>query len=95
MANKSSTAHAALALGVTLASSTVLMASASADANPFGMTELSSGYQVAMEGKCGGKMMDKAKEGKCGGKMMDKAKEGKCGGKMMDKAMEGKCGGNK
>lgn len=42
--------------------------------NPFGMQELSGGYNVAMsegtcgEGKCGG---DKAKEAKCG--------EGKCG----------------
>jgi len=61
--------------------------SANASENPFGMQELSSGYEVAMstsegmcgEGKCGG---DKGKEGKCGG---DKAKEAKCG--------EGKCGG--
>lgn len=67
---------------------------ANAVENPFGMTELDNGYQIAMstmpegyygskdgEGKCGG---DKAKkDGKCGG---DKAKkDGKCG--------EGKCGG--
>ena len=65
---------------------------ASADQNPFTMTELSSGYMVADkhegkcgEGKCGG---DKAKEGKCG--------EGKCGGeKAKGKAMEGKCGEGK
>jgi uncharacterized low-complexity protein len=59
---------------------------ASADQNPFAMTELSSGYMVAdkHEGKCG--------EGKCGGEktreeMKEKAMEGKCG--------EGKCGGDK
>ncbi|HBS27112.1 MAG TPA: hypothetical protein DD827_08310, partial [Gammaproteobacteria bacterium] len=52
-----------------LAGSLAFSGAASADANPFGLTDLSSGYQVAMEGKCG--------EGKCGG---DKAKaEGKCG----------------
>jgi len=66
---------------------------ANASENPFGMQELSSGYDVAMstsegmcgEGKCGG---DKGKkEGKCGeGKCGDKkGKEAKCG--------EGKCGG--
>ena len=46
---------------------------ASADANPFGMQNLESGYMQVAEGKCGeGKMK---KEGKCG--------EGKCGeGKM-------------
>jgi uncharacterized low-complexity protein len=70
---------------------------ASADQNPFSMTELSSGYMVADkhegkcgEGKCGGdKAKGKAMEGKCGeGKCGgDKAKEGKCG--------EGKCGGDK
>lgn len=74
---------------------------ASADQNPFAMTELSSGYMVAdkHEGKCGGEktreqMKEKAMEGKCGGdkakeKTKEKAKdmEGKCG--------EGKCGGNR
>ena len=66
---------------------------ASADANPFGMTDLNSGYQQVAEGKCG--------EGKCGAK--DKAKkegkcgEGKCGGdkKKEAKCGEGKCGGKK
>jgi uncharacterized low-complexity protein len=77
---------------------------ASADQNPFAMTELSSGYMVADkhegkcgEGKCGGEktqeqMKEKAMEGKCG--------EGKCGGEktqeqMKEKAMEGKCGEGK
>ncbi len=73
-----------------------------ADANPFAMNELSSGYmQVAAaegkcgEGKCGGDMMKAkkakmAKDGKCG--------EGKCGGDKMakdGKCGEGKCGGDK
>ena len=52
---------------------------ANASENPFGMQELSAGYDVAMstsEGMCG--------EGKCGG---DKGAEGKCG--------EGKCGEGK
>jgi uncharacterized low-complexity protein len=77
---------------------------ASADQNPFAMTELSSGYMVADqhegkcgEGRCGGdkakeKVKEKATEGKCG--------EGKCGGdkakeKTKEKAMEGKCGEGK
>ena len=47
--------------------------------NPFALSALSSGYQVA-DGH------DKAKEGKCG--------EGKCGGDKA-KAMEGKCGAKK
>ena len=63
------------AFAVSLASSPIV----SAAENPFGMTELSSGYMVAeAEGKCG--------EGKCGEGKTDKA-EGKCG--------EGKCGGDK
>ncbi|RLA20782.1 MAG: hypothetical protein DRQ56_02360, partial [Gammaproteobacteria bacterium] len=73
---------------------------ANADASPFGMSDLSEGYQVAVhtadhkeaakkaEGKCG--------EGKCGdmGKKAEKAAEGKCGdmGKKAEKAAEGKCG---
>ena len=78
--------------------------------NPFALSGMSSGYQVAdnhaaksAEGKCGGmkaaadgKMKDgKCGEGKCGGdKAKSKAMEGKCGGDKA-KAMEGKCGGDK
>ena len=65
---------------------------AQADANPFALTEMSSGYmQVAQadkqeEMKCGASM--KKKEGSCG--------EGKCGGKMAAPKMpEGKCAGKK
>ena len=59
----------AAALGAAFAMS-LAAAPVSADtANPFGMSDLNSGYQQVAEGKCG--------EGKCGG---DKAKkEGKCG----------------
>ncbi len=79
--------------------------SVNASENPFGMQELSAGYNVAMsegtcgEGKCGGDKAKEAKcgegkcgEGKCGGDKAKEAKcgEGKCGG---DKAKEAKCGG--
>ncbi len=66
----------------------------SAEANPFGMTELSNGYmQVAEAEKAeqAEKGMPGMKEGTCG--------EGKCGGAMMSapdtKAKEGNCAGNK
>lgn len=69
-----------LAAGLALAGSLAGVSVAQADANPFGMTALSSGYMAMSsdsEGKCG--------EGKCGGDKKDA--EGKCG--------EGKCGGDK
>jgi uncharacterized low-complexity protein len=70
----------------------------SAAENPFALSGLTSGYQVAdnhgakpaakpAEGKCG--------EGKCGAKAGAKPMDGKCGGaaKMKDgKCGEGKCG---
>jgi len=93
----------ALAIGATF---TIGLAATPVNAaeNPFGMTDLSSGYmQVASagdkgeEGKCG--------EGKCGGDKSkdgdaDKGEEGKCGGDKgkdgdADKGAEGKCGGDK
>ncbi|HHH43000.1 MAG TPA: hypothetical protein ENK49_02590 [Gammaproteobacteria bacterium] len=93
----------AVALGAAFVTSLAGTSIANAAENPFGMTELSSGYMVAEEGKCGGMKKgdhdsaDKMKkEGKCG-EGMDKSKmdkEGKCGEGMdkskMDK--EGKCG---
>ncbi len=90
---------AALVMG--MASVSVL----AADSNPFGMTSLSGGYQVAVnEGKCGeGKCGDKAAagktkdaEGKCGESKDAKEAEGKCGGDKAEgkpKVQEGKCGG--
>ena len=61
------------AIGTVLATSAFGLSSASAEENPFQMTELPSGYMVAgKEGSCG--------EGKCG--------EGQCGGKMAVKMMD-------
>ena len=96
MSKKTVLKPVAVALGAAFVTSLAGASIANAAENPFGMTELSSGYMVAegdmKEGKCGeGKMK---KEGKCGegkcGEGMDKSKmkkEGKCG--------EGKCGGAK
>ena len=79
----------ATALGTAFAAGLAAAPVASAAENPFALTGLSSGYQVAdnhaakpAEGKCGGDKA-KAKDGKCGDKA--KMKDGKCG--------EGKCGG--
>ena len=86
-----------LALGAAFITSLAGASVANAAENPFGMTELSSGYMVAdsKEGKCGEGMKDK--EGKCGEGM--KGKEGKCGGESKEKKEgkcgEGKCGGEK
>ena len=77
----------ALAVGAALATSMAAATVAKADASPFGLTSLSSGYMVDVgEGKCG--------EGKCGGekKAEGKCGEGKCGG---EKGAEGKCGEGK
>jgi uncharacterized low-complexity protein len=78
-----------LAAGLALAGSLAGVSMAHADANPFGMTALSSGYMamgVVSEGKCG--------EGKCGGEKEGEGKcgEGKCGA---EKEGEGKCGEGK
>lgn len=78
------------AMGVAIMSS--FSATANAEANPFGMTELSSGYMQLAEAK--------APEMKCGASMkMDgaaKTAEGACAGaKTPAKAAEGKCGEGK
>ena len=92
-----------VALGTTFIAAMSASPVANADANPFGMQNLESGYMQVAEGKCGegkcgeGKMeKEQAKEGKCG--EGDKAKkEGKCGegdkAKKEGKCGEGKCGG--
>ena len=86
----------AIALGAAFVTTLASAPIANAAENPFAMSELSSGYQVAdshMEGGDKGKAEGKCGEGKCGGDKAeaeggDKAKaEGKCG--------EGKCGGEK
>ena len=81
-----------IALGTTFVAAMSASPVANADANPFGMQTLESGYMQVAEGKCGEGKCGEGKcgegktkeEGKCGG---DKAKEAKCG--------EGKCGGDK
>jgi len=79
MPKKSELNPLAAALGAALAASAFTIPAASAEENPFTMTELSSGYMVAgKEGKCG--------EGKCGGMKM---KEDMCGMKMMDADEDG------
>ena len=96
-----------IALGTTFIAAMSASPVANADANPFGMQNLESGYMQVAEGKCGegkcgeGKMeKEQAKEGKCGegkcgeGKMKkEQAKEGKCGEGKAKK--EGKCGEGK
>ena len=69
------------AIGGAFAATLIAGGAVAAD-NPFGMTQLDQGYQVAMS--------DKADEGKCGESKCgaNKArKDGKCG--------ESKCGANK
>ncbi len=77
-----------------------LAAASVANASPFSLTALGSGYMQASENSGGAKATEgKCGEGKCGGSMKegDKAKEGKCGeGKCgANKAKEGACGGDK
>jgi uncharacterized low-complexity protein len=84
----------AAAIGAAFAGSMMMAGAASADANPFALSELAGGYaQVASahEGKCGaGKCGgEKGAEGKCGA---GKCGAGKCGG---EKGAEGKCGAGK
>ncbi len=65
MSSKSELTSLAAAISAALAASAFTIPNASADENPFTITDLSARYMVAgKEGSCG--------EGKCG--------EGKCGG---------------
>ena len=74
----------AAAVGTAFAAGLAAAPVASAAENPFALSGLSSGYQVAdastpakpMEGKCGCMYM-KAGEGKCGMPMADTNKDGK------------------
>ena len=69
----------AAALGAAFITSVSFTSPVSAEVNPFGITELETGYMVLAEAKCG--------EGKCGDKKaVKKAAEAKCGeGKCRDK----------
>lgn len=94
-----------MAAGIALAGSLAGISAAQADANPFGMTALSSGYMtMATVGEHGGEKKEgegKCGEGKCGGDKKEgegKCGEGKCGGEKKEgegKCGEGKCGGDK
>jgi uncharacterized low-complexity protein len=88
----------AAAIGASFVATMAASPVVSADQNPFAMSPLSSGYQVAgKDGNCGGM---KGKEAHCGGK---KNGEAHCGGKKGDmkkgkkegQCGEGKCGGKK
>jgi uncharacterized low-complexity protein len=109
MTKKSNLKPVAAVIGAALVGSLSAVGAANAADNPFGASQLQSGYmQLASsheggEGKCGGEKKEaegekKAEqEGKCGEGMM-KEGEGKCGeGKEMKegKCGEGKCGGEK
>ena len=74
----------AAALGTAFALSIATSPVAADSANPFGMSDLVSGYSVAMGDKPAEK---KAADGKCG--------EGKCGADKAKKATDGKCGADK
>jgi uncharacterized low-complexity protein len=104
MSKKSSLKPLAAAVGTAVIASLAAVPVAQADASPFGMTDLGSGYQVAAEGKCGeskAKEAAKEAEGKCGeskAKEAAKEAEGKCGeskAKEAAKETEGKCGASK
>lgn len=92
----------AAAVGAVFATSLAYGGAAQANTNPFSLTDLGQGYQVASshEGQCAGNTEEKGKEGECAGKTEQKkeTKEGECaakkeGGEKGDK--EGKCGEGK
>lgn len=99
MSRKDESKYLAAAIGTAFVASMTFAGTAAADANPFQVAELDSGYlQLAdahagdkdAEGKCG--------EAKCGGDKAEKKEdaEGSCGGdKDGDKDAEGSCGGDK
>jgi uncharacterized low-complexity protein len=88
-------------LAFAFAATVALSPLASAAGNPFALTALSSGYQLAQadvkqkDGKCGeakcGANKAKAQEAKCGADK--KVADGSCGANK--KAQEGSCGANK
>jgi uncharacterized low-complexity protein len=98
--NKSMKKSLAVALGTTFAAAMSASPVVNAEANPFGMQNLESGYVHVADAKCGGSK-DAAKtegEAKCGANKDKMKKEGKCGeGKCGEKrkANEGKCGEGK
>jgi uncharacterized low-complexity protein len=93
-----------VALGAAFVSSLAGTSVASAEQNPFSMTELPSGYMVAehAEGKCGAAKSgeDKHEEGKCGAAKTEEgasgdASEADAAHGMSKEKAEGKCGEGK
>ncbi len=80
---KKSNKPLAIVLGSALIASAGFTSANAADTNPFAITALETGYQVAMSGK------SKDKEGKCSS---HKKKSGNCGG---SKKKSGSCGASK
>ncbi|MGD8514632.1 MAG: hypothetical protein PVF52_03390 [Granulosicoccaceae bacterium] len=106
MSKKTTMKPLAAALGTAFALGVAATPAAADNANPFGMTDLSHGYQQIAEAKCGGQKADKmqAEEGKCGAQQKAEKKgteakcgEGKCGEgkKATAKEQEAKCGAKK
>lgn len=108
MSHQSNKSIFTLAIGATALASTMALSTASA--NPFEMNQLTSGYQIGLQGEMGAKGSEgkcgegKCGEGRCGGAKPDESKdsegkcgEGKCGGAKPDdgKNTEGKCGEGK
>ena len=100
MTKKSNLKPVAAVVGAALVGSLSAVSVANAADNPFGASQLQSGYlQLASsheggEGKCGGEKKEAEGEGKCGGEKKGAEGEGKCGEGMM-KEGEGKCGEGK
>ncbi|MBM2829640.1 MAG: hypothetical protein HW411_430 [Gammaproteobacteria bacterium] len=93
MSKKTTLTPIAAALGTTFVVSLAASPIVNAAENPFALNELSSGYMVAEEGKCGDKMEG---EGKCGEAMESEAMESEeMESEEMEseeKKAEGKCG---
>lgn len=88
---KNAKTHLTLATGAAAAVATLALSPAQAADNPFGMTRLDAGYQLAQmdkktDGKCGG---DKKADASCGA---DKKKDANCGA---DKKKDAACGADK
>jgi uncharacterized low-complexity protein len=97
MSKKFSKKPLAVAIGTAVAATFSMTPIVNAGQNPFGMTDLSSGYMELAEGEK--KADGSCGEGKCGGEMKKKMEmeqkkkaEGSCG---EGKCGEGKCAGNK
>ena len=107
MSKKFSKKPLAAAIGTAVATTLSFAPVVNAEQNPFGMSDLSTGYLELAEGEgsCGANMKKGEGEAKCGDKMKKKAEatcgegkcgEGKCAGKKKaEKKAEGKCGEGK